>query len=206
MNRKTQEDTVQPSASGMEEFKFGDDALFEALGQSRKKKKRKIIRTIIIVVAVLALVLVAGVSMLQRQVRARFASSAGEVLSYEAATGTISTVVSGSGTLQNVDTEAVTIPSGVELDEILVEFGDTVTEGDLLATVDMATVRTAMSELQSAMEELDDQISDAEGDKVSAYIQAGVSGRVKIVYAEAGKGVADTMVEHGALAVLSLDG
>ena len=194
------------SAGGMEELKPKDDALFEALGKSKKKKKRKVLRTVIIVVLILAIVLVAGVSILRSQVRERFASFDAEVLSAQATTGTISTVVSGSGTLVNVDTETVSVPSGVEIDEILVAYGDTVSEGDLLATADMATVRTAMAELQSEIEDLDEQISEAEGDTVSAYIKTGVSGRVKILYAEAGEDVASVMVDHGALAVLSLDG
>lgn len=184
----------------------GDEALFEALGKSKKAKKRKIIRTILIVVLVLAVVLVAGVSILQRQVRRQFASSSEEVLSAQAERGTISTVVSGSGMLTNVDTETVSVPSGVEVTEILVACGDTVREGDLLAIVDMASVRSAMSELQSEIEKLDDQITDAEGDTVSSYISAGVPGRVKILYAGKDTLVEDAMVEHGALAELSLDG
>ena len=184
----------------------GDDALFEALGKSRKARKRKIIRTVLIIVAVLAVGLIVGVSILQRQVRKQFASSSQEVLSAAAERGTISTVVSGSGTLTNVDTETVSVPSGVEVTETLVEFGDTVQEGDLLATVDMASVRTAMSDLQGEIEDLDDQIADADGDTVSSYVSAGVPGRVKIIYAEKGELVEDVMVEHGGLAEISLDG
>ena len=184
----------------------GDDALFEALGKSRKARKRKIIRTVLIIVAVLVVGLIVGVSILQRQVRKQFASSSQEVLSAAAERGTISTVVSGSGTLTNVDTETVSVPSGVEVTEILVEFGDTVSEGDLLATVDMASVRTAMSDLQGEIEDLDDQIADADGDTVSSYVSAGVPGRVKIIYAEKDKLVEDVMVAHGGLAEISLDG
>lgn len=184
----------------------GDDALFEALGKSRKAKKRKILRTVLIIVAVLVAALIAGVSILQRQVRKQFASSSQEVLRAAAERGTISTVVSGSGTLTNVDTETVSVPTGVEVTEILVEFGDTVSEGDLLATVDMASVRTAMSDLQGEIENLDDQIADADGDTVSSYVSAGVPGRVKAIYAEKGKLVEDVMVEHGGLAEISLDG
>lgn len=194
------------SVGGMEEMRPRDEALFEALGKSRKKKKNRVLRTVLIVVLVVAIVLVAGVGILQRRVRERFSSSIGEVLRYEAATGTISTVVSGSGTLTNVDTESISIPTGVDVTEVLVDVGDTVAEGELLATVDMATVRSAMAQLQTQIEDLDDQISDAEGDKVSSYIKAGVSGRVKILYAEKDMDVADAMVAHGALAVISLDG
>lgn len=199
-------DKEKQQINQMSSGKQKDDALFEALGKSKKKKRRKIIRTVISIVLILVLALVIGVSILQRRVREQFASQDLEVLSYEVTTGTISTVVSGSGTLKNVDTESVTFPSGVELTEILVSYGDAVDTGKLIATVDMGSVRTAMSELQTTIEDLDDQIHDAEGDKVSSYVKAGVAGRVKMLCAEAGANVADVMVKHGALAVLSLDG
>ena len=183
-----------------------DDALFEQLGKSKKQRRRRTVRTVLIVIAVLIVAAIIGVSYLQRQVRERFASTAADVLSYEAATGTISTVVSGSGTLENVDTESITVPAGVEITEVLVERNDTVSEGDVLATVDMDSVRSAMADLQSQIDELDEQISDAEDDKVSSSITAGVAGRVKIIHAAGGDDVVGTMVEQGALAVLSLDG
>ena len=183
-----------------------DDALFEALGKSNKQKRKRIIRTIVIIVLLLAVVLVSATFILQRRVKEKFASHDLDVLSYNVTTGTINTIVSGSGTIQNVDTETVSIPAGVELTEILVDYGDAVETGKLIAIADMGTVRTALSELQESIDDLDDQISDAEGDKVSAYVKAGVTGRVKILYAEKNTHVADAMVEYGALAVLSLDG
>lgn len=183
-----------------------DDALFEELGKNRKKRKRKLIRIVLTIVAILAIILILLITNLRRHVREEFGSNNADVLSYTAGTGTISTVVSGSGILANVDTEIVSLPTGVEIDEILVSSGDPVQEGDLLATVEMSTVRTAMSDLQDEIESLDEEISDAEGDKVSTYLKAGVTGRVKIIYAEKEDDVASVMVEHGALAVLSLDG
>ena len=93
-----------------------DDALFVALGKSKKKKRRRILITVVSIILVLAIVAVTAVSILQRMVREQFASS-GEVLSYEVTVGTISTVVSGSGTLTDVDPETVTVPGGVEITE-----------------------------------------------------------------------------------------
>ena len=183
-----------------------DDALFETLGKQKKAKKRKIIRTVICIIVILAVVLIVGVSILQRKVRQQFASSDEEVLNAVAERGTISTVVSGSGMLLNVDSEVVSVPDGVEVTEILVAYGDTVEEGELLAVADMATVRTAMSTLQDEIDDLDDEISSAKGDTVSSYVTAGVTGRVKILYGEAGMLVEDVMVDHGGLAILSLDG
>lgn len=188
------------------EIQQRDEELFDSLQRSKKAKKKKRIRTIAIVVGVLAAVLVAAVLILRRQVRENFAMSGDEVISATVERGTISTVVSGSGMLENVDTETLTLPEGVELTEILAQFGDSFQEGELLATADMASVRSAMSTLQSELDALDEEISQAEGDTVDSYISAGVAGRVKAIYAGVDTSVAETMVDKGTLAVISLDG
>ena len=206
MFKKKQAKVSETVPNGMAPLQSKDDALFETLNRNKKAKKKKLIRTVVTIIVIIAIILVVGVSILRRQVREQFGGEAQEVLSEQAQRGTISTVVSGSGILLNVDTETVTVPAGVEVTDILVAYGDTVEEGDLLAVVDMATVRTAMSELQEEIEDLDDQITDAEGDTVSSYISAGVPGRVKIIYGETAMLVEDAMVNHGGLAVISLDG
>ena len=183
-----------------------DDALFETLGKNKKRKRRKIIITVVSIVLVLAMIAVVGVSFLQRRVREQFASNQGEVLSYEVTTGSISTVVSGSGSLTDVDLNSITVPEGVEITEVKVKTNQAIAKGDILATVDMASVISAMADLQVQIEDLDDQLSDAEDDAASTTIYAGVTGRVKAIFGEAGASVADVMYEHGALALISLDG
>ena len=183
-----------------------DDALFETLGKNKKRKKRKIIITVVSIVLVLAIIAVVGVSFLQRRVREQFASNQGEVLSYEVTTGSISTVVSGSGSLTDVDLNSITVPEGVEITEVKVKTNQAIAKGDILATVDMASVISAMADLQVQIEDLDEQLSDAEDDAASTTIYAGVAGRVKAIFGEAESSVADVMYEHGALALISLDG
>lgn len=183
-----------------------DDALFEALGKNKKRKRRRIIITVVSILLAVAVIAVAGVSILQRRVREQFAAASGEVLSYEVSTGSISTVVSGSGSLTDVDLDAVTVPDGVEITEVLVKANQAVAKGDILATVDMASVIGAMADLQVQIEELDGQISDAEEDAADTSVYSGVSGRVKALYGTEDGDVADIMYEHGALALLSLDG
>ena len=183
-----------------------DDALFKTLGKNKKRKRRKIIITVVSIVLVLAIIAVVGVSFLQRRVREQFASSQGEVLSYEVTTGSISTVVSGSGSLTDVDLNSITVPEGVEITEVKVKTNQAIAKGDILATVDMASVISAMADLQVQIEDLDEQLSDAEDDAASTTIYAGVTGRVKAIFGEAGASVADVMYEHGALALISLDG
>lgn len=206
MSTQDEMQNIQQPAGGESANEKRNDALFEALGKSRKRKKRRIILTVLVLILLVGIILTVTVSVLRRNVRQKYASSGDDVLSHTVSTGTISTVVSGSGILTNEDTETIEVPAGVELTEILVENGQTVAEGQLLATADMATVRSAMSDLQDTLDDLDDQIADADGDKADTRITAGVPGRLKILYGEEGQDVADVMIEHGALAVISLDG
>ena len=182
------------------------EALFETLSKNKKLRRRKVLRTVLITIAVIAAILITTVIVLTRKVEKRFAAAAAEVQSYQVTTGTIHTIVSGTGVLTEEDLDEITVPSGVEITEVVVDAGDTVRKGDLLATVDLATVMTSLTSLQDQMNDLDKDINAAKGDKASTQISAGVSGRVKIIHAEAGDDVSLCMAEHGALAVLSLDG
>jgi len=190
----------------MHEENRHSEELFETLSKNKKRKKRRLLRTVLIVIAVIAAILVGLVFYLRHKVEQRFASAAAEVQRYEVKTGTIHTVVSGSGTLAQVDVEDITVPAGVEITEVLAENRDAVKKGDILATVDMATVMTALADVQEQLDELDEEISDAKGETVSSTVTAGVSGRVKRLLAEKGTDVTACMAEHGALAYLSLDG
>jgi len=182
------------------------EELFDTLSRNKKQKKRKLIRTVISIIVIIALILVGVVIQLRNRVDDKFAITAANVLEYQVTTGTIHTLVSGSGTLSQVDLETLTLPAGVTIDEVIAERNDTVKTGDLLATVDMSTVMTALANLQAQLDALDEQIASAKGDEVNSYISSGIAGRVKQIFAEENMDVSACMAQHGALAVLSLDG
>ena len=190
----------------MDEQQRSGEELFERLNWEKKQRRRKVVRTIIIVIAVIAVALVLLVLSLRRSVEKKFAAAEKEVLTYEVKPGTIHTLVTGSGVLAQVDEEEIKVPAGVEIDEVFPEAGDLVTEGELLAKVDMASVMNTLSDTQSQLKTLDKSINSAKDDTASTSLTAGVSGRVKTIYAEIGDDVASCMAEHGALALLSLDG
>lgn len=127
------------------------------------------------------------------------------VLSAQAQTGTVTTFLKGGGTLAADGVEDVKLPSGVKITEFLVSNGDTVTEGTPLAAVDKVSVMNAIASVSETLEILQEQIEAAKDDTVSSTVSATAGGRVKVIYAEAGDSVQDVMLEHGALAVLSLD-
>lgn len=190
----------------MDEQQRSGEELFERLNREKKQRRRRVVRTVIIVIAVIAAILVLLVLNLRRSVEQKFAAAEKEVLTYEVKPGTIHTLVTGSGVLAQVDQEEIKVPAGVEIDEVFPEAGDLVTEGELLAKVDMASVMSALSDTQSQLKTLDSKINSAKDDTASTTLTAGVSGRVKKIYAEVGDDVGLCMAENGALALLSLDG
>lgn len=183
-----------------------DEALFRELEQKKKRRRRRILITVLTVVILVAVALVIAVSYLRAHVRERFGTSGIDVRSAQVVSGTLRMEITGKGVLAEDDLESVTVPEGVTLTEVLVEAGDTVTEGQALAAVDMSSVLTAMATLQASLEDLDDQIADAADDKASTSVTTAVAGRVKQIWVEKDMSVTDCMVSHGALAVLSLDG
>lgn len=190
----------------MEEQQKTGEELFDKLSQEKKQRRRKRLRRVIIIVAVIFAALVMVVSHLRKNVDARFAATQKDVQSYTVAPGTIHTLVSGSGVLEQVDEEDVTVPAGVEVDEVIAEAGDAVAKGDLLAKVDMASVVDTLSSTQDQIKTLDKKINSAKSDTASTSVTTSVGGRVKKIYAQVGDNVVSSVTENGALALLSVDG
>ena len=118
----------------------------------------------------------------------------------------ISTVLSGGGILTPQEGQTLSIPKALEVQARYVSNGDRVKAGDPIAQVDKTAVVAAIAELQEVLKELDGDLSTAAGKTNSSSIRSGSAGRVKMIYAQVGSSVADTMYDQGALMLLSLDG
>lgn len=173
-------------------------------GRKVKKSKKKKIISLIVVVAV------AGTSgaVVYRKVRRPVAAATevSKVQTAEVKKENISNTITGTGNLELDDAEAVSIPSGLTIGDVLVESGDYVSAETVLANVDSASVQTAMDEIQSELEELDEKIRTCQEDEDANAVVSSVSGRVKAIYVEEGSDVADIITEKGTLIELSLDG
>ena len=190
----------------MDELQRKDDALFDALNKSKKKKRRRRLITVLVIVGVVVVALLIGISILRRKVEARMSLMDTEVLNYTAVYGNISTRVSSSGTIEDVDTEQITVPKGVKVEKVTARTNNALKEGDVIATVDLSTVISTMASVQEKIDKLDEELKKASSDQVSAAVPAGTNGRVKRVYVQKDDDVAACMVENGALALISLDG
>ncbi len=190
----------------MDENRRNDDALFAALNRAKKKKRRKRWFTALAIIAVIAIALLITVNVLQKKVEKKVAVNEDEVLSYQAEYGSVSTRVSGSGNIEDVDTEIITVPEGVEIDDVVVKANTRLKEGDVIATLDLNSVLSAIASVQNEISELDSQLKEAGNDSASETVSAGVNGRLKKLYVSEQSDVAACMVENGALALISLDG
>ena len=169
-------------------------------------KKSTIIK-IVVSVVIVAGILTGTVIYLRNRVKTEFANkSESSIKTATVTSGSISTTVYGKGRLKDDDVETQDVPENVKLTELKVEVGDTVKKGDVIATADLSTVLSAMSETQASIDSLDKKIKDASDDEVSSSITSTMAGRVKKIYAQANDDVSSVMMNNNALLLLSMDG
>lgn len=168
--------------------------------QKKKSKLRKILPWVGF--ALLALVL----AILPRLARSVETGEKASILTATAAMGEVENTLGGGGTLTAEDPIELEIPSAVDIQEFLVNNGDHVEAGQPLAKVDRVTMLSALSEAQDSINILTEKMQVALRDAEYSWIQSQAVGRVKGIYAKTGDDAAQVVVEHGALAVVSIDG
>lgn len=176
----------------------------KVIPKKRKGRKKKVIA--VSIAGVLAAGGIGGALYYKQRSKVKMPEGTKQAQSATAELGSISNTIVGTGNLTLADAQSQTIPSGIEIEEVMVESGDQVTKGDTIATVSKASVLKAVEETQEEIQELDDQISECQEDDDTDTIDASVDGRVKLIYAETGDDVTDIMLENGSVLVLSLDG
>ena len=127
------------------------------------------------------------------------------ILSGQVTRQELETQILGGGLLSGEGALSLDIPADVKITEYLVSNGDSVTEGEPIATVDRVSVMNAITQVQETLDYLSDEISTARSDTAPTTVTALASGTVKVIYAQEDDLVSDVMLENGALAVLSLD-
>lgn len=153
-------------------------------------------------------VVVAGLAMLPALARQQDAQD-GPVASVLEATvkeGSVQATVRGGGTLEAGDGEDIELPAEVKITEFLVKNGQEVKKGDPVAKIDKVSALTAVTEIRTSMAAVEKQMETFSDEKSASTVTAPAGGRVKAIYANPGDSVSAVLVEHGALALLSLDG
>ena len=167
----------------------------------QKKQRRKVTARVVTAVVVFLLAVMPMLAAKNDAAQEQQAS----ILSGTVETGSIDTQIVGGGRLASETAIKLKIPEEVKLAKYLVGNGDTVSKGDAIAEVDRVSVMTAITGVQETLDELSKEILDAENDEAASTVKARVGGTVKVIYAQPGESAQDVMLEHGALAAVSLD-
>ena len=168
----------------------------------KKKSIKKGIFSVLVVLLVAAMVIIPfALEKLQED-----GEDKGSVLSAVASAGSVSKTVSGAGILTDEKAVEVKLPYGVEVTKYFVNNYDFVKEGQPLVRVDPVTVMTSIKEYQRDIDYVETQMARYTDTGATNFLTTASAGRVMELYAKAGDSINDVMLEHGALAVLSLDG
>lgn len=170
------------------------------------KTKNKKIQKIVAWISMIAIILLFTVMPLLSKQEQTSNEPKASILSGTVEVGSVNSKVVGGGTLAEEEAESISVLSSVKLKNYFVSNGDMVSKGTPIASVDRVTVMSAIAEVQETLNYLAEKIEAESEEKTDSNVTALVGGKVKILYAEKGMSVQDIMLEHGALAVLSLDG
>ncbi len=166
--------------------------------KGKKRKKWPYVLAITVVVLV-------GIVVIADQIK----KTSDELFQYSLYTverGNVISSVTGTGVIAFSETQSVELPAGLKLDEVLVQSGDSVKAGDVLATLDKTALETRQKELLNEISALDMQIGSLQRGSEQAKVTSMVAGRVVEIYAAEGGDVAQTLRGSGALLLLSTDG
>lgn len=170
-------------------------------GSKKKKQKTKAAIAVVLVAAIAA-----GGVFTFRSKGKKTQASGSLVMESKVQKGNLSQTVEGTGTLENADSTDLKIPAGLKIKKVKVSEGDEVKKGDTLATVDRTSLLAALAETQSDLDDVNNQLGDEADSDTSKYVESSVDGRVKKIYASKNTDAADTVLEKGALMLISLDG
>ena len=135
------------------------------------KKKRK---WIIIVGILVLLVIIAGFFLSRKAKMNKM--SAISVSEAEASLGTVASTITGSGNISMSETVGVSVPTGILVEEVCVEAGDTVKKGTVLARLDTTSIAAQLVEANDALDDVNDKLDD---DDLSDYEEEQLEGEKK---------------------------
>ena len=155
---------------------------------SENKKKisrgRKALRIVLISVGAVVLAVIILIVLAARQ--AMSAISTLGVQSAPVERGTITSTIGGSGNLEAAEVQGIMLPVGITVDEVLVQTGDTVQQGDELATLNAASIAGVIAETDDSIQSIKDTLAESghssyEREQLNAQLDALQAEREELV-------------------------
>lgn len=119
--------------------------------------------------------------------------------------GDITLTVSGSGNLKSAESFTVETASYVVVDELLIEEGDTVAEGDIVATLDVETMSEYLTELEQQINSIQTDIDTMNNVQTNLNIKSIADGWVKNIVLDDDEYIEDAMQEYGYVALVATE-
>jgi HlyD family secretion protein len=114
------------------------------------------------IVGAVAVVVVAGAAVAASAMTGGARPVAARTTTFAVRSGTVTVTASASGTVQPIDSRALTFGASGTVSTLKVKAGDQVTDGETLATLDPADAQSAVSSAQSALDAANTNLSLAE--------------------------------------------
>ena len=132
-----------------------------------QKKKGSVVK-VLIIVGIIVAVLAGGVYLLWKNAQnlAKKMTLPAEAVVER---GDISRTVDGTGNITVADKIEIKVPSELTISEKLVEEGDPVKRGDVLATIDKSSVVSTIVSLQSELDSVKESLKNASKDKLTTF-------------------------------------
>ncbi len=125
--------------------------------------KRKVVLVVLLVLVVATIAAAVIMLTLPKQQT----SSQESVESALVEQGSVTTTVVGTGTLAHGSSAEVEVPAGVKIKDVLVTSGDTVEEGEALATVEASSVAQVLLEVNEELDSVEEALSSVSGSTAS---------------------------------------
>jgi HlyD family secretion protein len=167
------------------------------------KKKKKVWPWLIVIVVVLAAALLVLPRFL---IPSNTALTGQQYETYQVTKGDIQVTVHGTGSIEAMDTKTVSAGANGKVDTVLVENGDAVKKGQLLATLNADDKNTTIKSLKEQIITQDATIASTRAMPTSKTLTTPVAARVKAIYAKVDEDTTVSMSAQGALMLLSTDG
>lgn len=164
-----------------------------------KKKKYIILGIVLAVVIVVIAVISIGANRMNRMNQ----SSNYEVVAVTEQNMQLE--IRGSGSVESMSTTDYFAPVALKVNEVYVENGSEVTQGDAIAKVDASTIKNQIDTIEQNIAQADDSLAALRSTKGSTYIKSPVAGTIKIINVNEGDSVEAAMNTHNALIVMSAD-
>jgi len=124
--------------------------------------RRRLSRRQTLIVAAVAATVVAGAAVAALTMTGGGRPAAAKTTTFTVHSGTVTVTASASGTVQPIDSRALTFGTSGTVSTLNVKAGDEVTEGETLATLDPTDAQSAVSSAQSALDAASSNLSLAE--------------------------------------------